>query len=341
MSRTALIAVELALVAAAGCAIYLIVGWPFGSSAGSENPDRHAVLISDQGPRTPVPITAPAVTPATISHISRDVRSDIQRPNVNCGLNTGGDVLDANQVITYYGHPYTDLMGVLGELDPAALVTRVKEHAATYDALNGDLGARPAMHMVYATAQSYPGNDGKYLLYVGDDTLQEYLDLACSENMLFFLDLQFGLADVESEVRRVLPYLAYPNVHLALDPEFKMADGQIPGEEIGSLDAEEINAAQALVQGLVEQHGLEDKIIIVHQFMEEMITRPELLQDFPRIRLVVDMDGFGPADVKQVKFGWFAAPAEYSGIKLFFRHDPDLMPEADVIGLGADVVVYQ
>jgi len=232
-------------------------------------------------------------------------------------------------------------MGVLGELEPGALVQQLRGHAQTYDDLNGELTARPAIHLVYATAQSYPGNDGKYLLYLDDETLQEYLDLACQENMLLFIDLQFGLADVLPEVERVLPYLAYPNVHLALDPEFAMQPGQIPGEEIGTLDAEEINAAQAAVQSLVEQYGLDDKIIVVHQFIDEMITRPELLVDYEHVKLVIDMDGFGPADVKRVKYGWYAASAEHSGIKLFFKHDPDLMPEADVIGLGADVVIYQ
>lgn len=262
-------------------------------------------------------------------------------PDVDCGPSTSADVIDKGQVITYYGHPYTDQMGILGELDPPALVQQLRGHAQTYDDLNGELTARPAIHLVYATAQSYPGNDGKYLLYLDDETLQEYLDLACRENMLLFLDLQFGLADVLPEVERILPYLAYPNVHLALDPEFAMQPGQIPGEEIGTLDAEEINAAQAALQSLVEQYGLEDKIVIVHQFLDEMITRKELLRDYPRIKLVVDMDGFGPAEVKRVKFRWYAEPAEYSGIKLFFKHDPDLMSESDVIDIGADVVIYQ
>jgi hypothetical protein len=57
--------------------------------------------------------------------------------------------------------------------------------------------------------------------------------------------------------------------------------------------------------------------------------------------VVMDMDGFGPGEIKQVKFGWYAAPAEYSGIKLFFKQDVPLMSEADVIGLNPDVIIYQ
>ncbi len=53
------------------------------------------------------------------------------------------------------------------------------------------------------------------------------------------------------------------------------------------------------------------------------------------------MDGFGPADVKRVKYGWFAGEAEYEGIKLFFKQDPDLMSEADVLSLQPEVIIYQ
>lgn len=338
MSRTFIVAAELALIAGALVAIYWMAGSPLSSSGSSAPTPGHQVLITDQGPRTPIAISLPGtVAPSSPTPSTPQIKI----PDVDCGPATGADVIDKGQVITYYGHPYTDRMGVLGELEPGALVQQLRGHAQTYDDLNGELTARPAMHLVYATAQSYPGNDGKYLLYLDDETLKEYLDLACKENMLLFIDLQFGQADVLPEVERVLPYLAYPNVHLALDPEFAMQPGQVPGEEIGTLDAEEINAAQATVQSLVEQYGLDDKIIIVHQFLDEMITRKELLADYEHVKLVIDMDGFGPADVKRVKYGWYAAPAEHSGIKLFFKQDPDLMPEADVIGLGADVVIYQ
>jgi hypothetical protein len=130
-------------------------------------------------------------------------------------------------------------------------------------------------------------------------------------------------------------------VHAALDPEFAMPAGEIPGEAIGTMDAAEINAAQAVLQTLVEERGLPDKMLVVHRFTDNMVTNSELIQDHPRVQFVVDMDGFGPAEVKQVKFGWYAATAEHAGIKLFFKQDRDLMSETDVLGLGPDVIIYQ
>jgi hypothetical protein len=194
---------------------------------------------------------------------------------------------------------------------------------------------------VYATAQSDPGRQGLYLLYVDEETLREYIQLACENDLLIFLDLQIGRSDVRSELTKILPYLEQPHVHAALDPEFAMPPGEVPGESIGSLDAADVNAAQALLQDFLRKGDLPDKILVVHQFTQNMLTNPELIDDLPRVKLVIDMDGFGPAEIKRVKYGWYAAPAEYSGIKLFFHHDTDLMSEQEVLELNPDVIIYQ
>ena len=105
---------------------------------------------------------------------------------------------DANQILSYYGNPYVAAMGILGELDPHELVARVKAHARKYDELNGFRGVRPALHLVYATAQKDPGREGTYLLYVDEKTLKEYIDLACQNGLFIFLDLQIGRSSVEA-----------------------------------------------------------------------------------------------------------------------------------------------
>lgn len=232
-------------------------------------------------------------------------------------------------------------MGILGELPPETLVETLKAHAQVYDSLNGPRGVQPALHLVYATAQSDPGREGLYLLYVDGETLREYIQLACENGLLIFLDLQIGRSDVQSELTKILPYLEQPHVHAALDPEFAMPQGEVPGESIGSLDAADVNAAQTLLQDFLGEGDLPDKVLIVHQFTQNMLTNPELIDNLPRVKLVIDMDGFGPSEIKRVKYGWYAAPAEYSGFKLFFRHDTDLMSEQEVLELNPDVIIYQ
>ena len=331
MSRRSLLAVELSLVAAAAAVLFLILG-PFGSGGSAPRGTESEADAATAEGGSPVAYIAdgPASTPA----------GAIPAPDA-CGEPVTPDFFERNQVLSYYGSPYTADMGILGEVEPEELVSRLQAHAADYDALNGDMAVRPALHIVWATAQASPGREDTHLLYVDKDTMNEYIDLACRNGMLIFIDLQIGRSSVAAEVEKVLPFLELPHVQLALDPEFAMPPGQVPGESIGTIDAEDVNAAQRMVADFVKERGLPDKILVVHQFLESMLTRPELLDRYPGVRLAIDMDGFGPAEIKRVKYGWFAQLADYSAIKLFFRHDPDLMSESDVLSLKPDIIIYQ
>jgi hypothetical protein len=261
-------------------------------------------------------------------------------PIADCGPAVDGEFLEENQVLSYYGNPYVPAMGILGELEPEQLVAKVKAHARKYDALNGARRVQPALHMVYASAQPKPGADGRHLLFVDRRTVKRYIDLACKHDMLVFLDTQIGLSDAETEVEGLLEYLEQPHVHVALDPEFAMPPGEIPGKSVGTLDAAEINAAQSILQSFVQERGLPDKILVVHQFTDGMVTRRQLIKDYPNVRLVINMDGIGKPEIKQAQFTTYAGQAEYSGIKLFFKQDPGLMREEDVIRLEPDVIIY-
>jgi hypothetical protein len=130
-------------------------------------------------------------------------------------------------------------------------------------------------------------------------------------------------------------------VHLSLDPEFAMAQDEVPGEHIGHLNADQINRAQEILQNLVDENGLPDKILIVHQFQDDMIRDRTAIQDYPRVRLVVDMDGFGEPAAKMAKYQTFSAIAEYGGIKLFFQQDHPLMTEDEVLDVRPDLIIYQ
>lgn len=342
MPRRRLLAIEASLVAAAIAVIVLIVASPFGSAAPSQPPTRGAAPQESVAPLGSDGASPVAVLSAAERGENNGESVPVATPeDAGCEPADGPAPLTDSQILSYYGNPYVDTMGILGELPPEELVARLQEHARLYDSLNGPRGVQPALHLVYATAQSEPYPEGLYLLYVDGETLEEYIDLACREGLLIFLDLQIGLSDVETELAKIMPYLERPHVHAALDPEFAMPAGEVPGESIGSLDAADVNAAQAVLQRFLDTQDLPDKVLIVHQFTHGMLTRPELIEDYPRVSLVIDMDGFGPSEIKRVKYGWFAAPAEHSGIKLFFRQDEDLMSETDVLGLDPDLIIYQ
>jgi hypothetical protein len=254
-------------------------------------------------------------------------------------------ILADNQIVSYYGNPYTAEMGILGDGDPETVAAKLEEHAALYDRLNGPTGVVPALHLVYAVAQPEPTDNGLFLQYLGDEDVRRYIALTEEKGMLLFLDLQIGRSSVEAELERVLPYLRYPHVHLAIDPEFAVASPDVPGLTLGSLTAADIDEAQAALQGLVQEEGLPPKLLITHQFADSMVVDSEAIQRYPDVALIIDMDGFGPAAIKQVKYQRYAARpyASHAAIKLFFDYDPDLLSEEDVLSLEPPpaVIIYQ
>lgn len=254
-------------------------------------------------------------------------------------------ILADAQVISYYGNPYVAAMGILGAADPATIVALLEIQAARYDELNGPLGVVPALHLVYGVAQREPMDDGSYLLYTADEDVQRYLTLTEERGMLLFLDLQIGRSSVEAELQRVLPYLRHPQVHVALDPEFAMSEGQVPGTVIGSLRAADINQAQAILQKLVEEEQLPPKMLIVHQFVDWMVLDGEAIERYPGVDLIIDMDGFGPSEIKRSIYQRYAnRPYAFNAaIKLFFEQDSDMMSEEEVLSLEPQpaIVIYQ
>lgn len=266
-------------------------------------------------------------------------------PRLALAVTSERPILADSQIISYYGSLYTAEMGILGTADLETIASQLEGRAARYDKLNGPIDVVPALHLVYAVAQYHPADNGLYLQYVDDADVRRLLALTEERGMLLFLDLQIGRSSVEAELEKVLPYLRHPQVHLAIDPEFAVGSAQVPGTDLGSLRAADIDRAQAALQALVQAEGLPPKLLIVHQFIDSMVLDGEAIQRFPDVELVIDMDGFGPAAVKRVKYERYAARpyASRAAIKLFLDHDPDLMSEEEVLSLVPQpaVVIYQ
>jgi hypothetical protein len=150
---------------------------------------------------------------------------------------------------------------------------------------------------------------------------------------------------VEQEVEGLRPWLEKPFVHLAIDPEFAMHDGQIPGDHIGQIDGSDVTWAQNYLAQLSAELGIPPKILIVHQFLESMIENKDTIELVTGVQLVIDSDGFGPPAEKRNTYGATngADPIEYNGVKLFYDQDNPLMTAAEVLELSPvpDLVIYQ
>jgi len=255
-------------------------------------------------------------------------------------------VLANNQVLAFYGHPFSKRMGILGEYSKEDLARLLKGYAKLYDDANGSLGVVPAFYLIYGTC--WPGGE---IGYLKDSVVKDYIEYAASQNMIVFVDHQIGKYPVEEAVKRLLPYLKYPNVHIALDPEWRTT---APMQEIGYITAEEVNRAQAMIAEYLDRQGIPGvKMLVVHQFKPSMIQgRDRVRADNERVLLVHTADGFGPPALKKNAYALnaLANNMPLKGFKLFFKttvpgagYDNPLLTPPEVLALTPRpvLIIYQ
>ena len=281
-----------------------------------------------------LPTAAPTVTPTPAPTSTPTPAPAISGP------------LGNHRLVTWYGHPDSPLMGVLGEFDdPRAMIANLKAQAAEYTAADPAHPAIPTIELIASVASDSPGQDGLFLNPTRAEVLEKYVQMAQDNDCLLLLDVQFGYDTLAHEMQRLLPYLKTGHVHLALDPEFHVKRGEVPGEEFGSLSAAEVTAAQKMLGDLVEQYHLPDKVLVVHQFRVDMLPDKSAIKVMPHVQVAIMMDGFGGPEAKVGNYNAFIRdePIQFGGIKLFYKQDKPLMSPKDIVALSPTpmVVSYQ
>jgi hypothetical protein len=148
-------------------------------------------------------------------------------------------------------------------------------------------------------------------------------------------------------VRALRPYIEQPEVGIALDPEWKVPVGQIPGKVIGSTDAADVNRVSAYLAGIVRARNLPQKLLVVHQFTDNMIRNKQSLVQPPGVALTLNVDGFGDQPNKVSKYVGFThepgARRFHAGFKLFYHEDTGLMSPGQVLRLRPrpELIVYE
>ena len=158
--------------------------------------------------------------------------------------------------------------------------------------------------------------------------------------------MQPGRAEFAAEIKRLKPYLRKPDVGLALDPEWHVGPGQAPGQQVGSVTANEVNAISADLARIVKRHRLPEKLFVIHQFTEEMVRNRSGLRARRGLATVINVDGFGDPPNKIAKYRDLRPSAGshlHAGFKLFYEEDTDLMAPDQALGLRPppDLIVYE
>jgi hypothetical protein len=248
-----------------------------------------------------------------------------------------GAILPARRIVAFYGNPLSPRMGILGEIAPERMLARLDTIAAQWRAADPGTPVQPALHLIAVVAQERPGRDGLYRLRMDSTLIEKVYGWARSRNAILILDVQAGFSTLERELPRLLPWLARPDVHLAIDPEFYMhyrSAGHRPGKRIGTVTAAEVNYATDLLARLVTERRLPPKVLVIHRFTVNMLPDARQIRLDPRVQIVINMDGWGQP---WLKFDSYALcqvndPVQFTGFKLFFHHDtrkgdPLLLPK--------------
>ena len=256
-----------------------------------------------------------------------------------------GAIMPAKRIIAFYGNPLSKKMGALGEFvnrrpdtkdsagkrvyggyETDSLFKRMDKVIAEWTAADPNTPVQPALHLIAAVAQGDPGRDGNYRLRMDSTLIEEVYRWAVKRNALLFLDVQIGGSSVQAEVRRLMPWLNRPNVHLGLDPEFSMhysREGLAPGKKIGIMDAAEINWAIDTLVRIVNEKKLPPKVLIVHRFTRQMVSNAHAIKLTPQVQVVMNMDGWGAPWLKFDSYSAYtvAEPVQFTGFKIFFHND--------------------
>ena len=294
------------------------------------------------GSRTSRPTTT--ATPSPHPSASPSVPVTVTVTGTPTAGATAGSHLPADGVggvlVASYGTGGTSSLGILGRGTPQQAWNSVAARAGAFAARG--VTAAPAFELIVTVASAGPGRGGLYRSRIDSDVIDTYVRTAQANGGSVILDIQPGRSDFLTEAKALAPWLDQPGVGLALDPEWRMAPGEVPGRSIGSVDAGEVNEVSAWLDDLVSSHHLPDKVFLVHRFTTSMIRGDSRLADRPHLREIMNVDGFGTRAAKLSKYHAFAARSSWPmGLKLFTksRNDPDLLQPADVLALKPRPVI--
>lgn len=279
---------------------------------------------------------------STVSETKEDLRGPIDTAKYNSimaklanGDTTGkwpvkkqpyplaGAILPFKRIVVYYGNLHSKKMGALGEYPPKEMWSRLNAEVKHWEKADPSTPVQAGVHYIAAVASGTPGKDGKYINRMGNNQIDSVMKIAKMHDAIVFLDLQVALSNIKDELPRIEKYLALPNVHLGIDPEFSMKDGARPGTRIGTYDAADINYCSAYLADLVKKHDLPPKVFTIHRFTRKMVTNYKNIKLRPEVQIVMHMDGWGQPELKKGTYRHFieSEPVQFTGFKLFYKND--------------------
>jgi len=255
-------------------------------------------------------------------------------------------ILPRHRLVGFAGAPSSSALGRLGvgELDDRA---RDMERQARPYARDREI--LPVFELIATIATAHAGPDGLYRSRSGDAVVREYLRGARRARALLLLNIQPGRSDFRTEVKAYEKWLREPDVGVALDPEWAVDPGEVPGNVYGNTTGKELNGVARYLAGLVADHDLPEKVMVFHQVASSVVRSESGLRPHPGVVIVKSVDGIGAHGSKLETWEVLTRrlPKHIRpGFKLFYEEDGEaggLMTPRQVLALRPlpDYVLYE
>lgn len=243
--------------------------------------------------------------------------------------------LKNHRLVAYYGTPLSQRMGVLGQSSPDVMMKNLIKQTKAYSDADPSHPAVPTIELIVTSAQRHPTPNGLYYQQLQNKKIIEYEKLAKENHALLLLDVQLGHDSIMHQVQLMAPYLKLPYVELAIDTEYHVGKGETPGVDLGHVDGANIQKAVAYVDQLVQKNHIPDKVVVVHQFADQIIKNKTMIHPTNHVEVALNFDGFGSAPIKMSAYGKMVRKEaiQYGGFKLFFQADKPLLTPKEVLKL--------
>ncbi len=303
----------------------LLVGLGQAGCSGADAPDppanQRAMPPASAAPITPTPsLSSVAPTP----------------PDPPAELPGGGRTLFPRyRLVGYAGREGSESLGRLGigsiDARGAELIRRARAYAERRQIL-------PVFELVATVATSFPA-DGGYRVRADPGLVDRYLAAARRHRALLLLNIQPGQADFLPEVKAYERWLREPDVGVALDPEWAVGAGQVPGEVYGTTTGRELDGVARYLSKLVAANDLPEKVLVFHQVASSVVQQQGGLRPHPGVVVIKSVDGIGSRGAKETTWRRLTTGMPHhfrTGFKLFFAEDRQqgaLMTPTQVLAL--------
>lgn len=283
--------------------------------ASSATPGLSTSTLASPGATTPAIPTTPG-TPGSHAPASAHAATEPQT------LPRGGlKIFPSYRLVGYSGHPDAPALGRLGIGNLDERVQEMEEQAQPFA---DGRKIMPVLELIAVVVQAGPGPDGMFRSRTQDSTIQTYLDAARRQQALLLLNIQPGRSTMTTEVKALSKWLKEPDVGLALDPEWDVGPGQVPGTSYGHTDGSEINEIATYLDEMAINYRLPQKALVFHQVAHGVVTDESAIKDHDGVAVIKSVDGIGGMEAKTQTYDVLMKnlPSTiHPGFKLFFEED--------------------